>query len=405
MTKKQIKNKEIVLAYSGGLDTSFCIPYLIEQGFTIHAVSINTGGFKKAELADMRKRAFALGAKKYKSIDISKAYYKQCVRYLLFGNILRNDTYPLSVSSERAFQALAVLKYVQEVGAKYVAHGSTGAGNDQIRFDIIFESLAPDVTIITPIRDNSLSRAAEVAYLKKHGFKWSSKKKDYSINQGIWGTSVGGKETLTSHLGLPESAYPSQLKLKKLKEISITFKKGEPTHLSGKRYNNPIDLINKLNDIASAYAIGRDVHVGDTIIGIKGRVGFEAAAALILIKAHHLLEKHTLSKWQSHWKKQLADWYGMLLHEGQYLEPSMRNIEQFLEDTQKYVTGKVTIKLKPYSFELVGIESKHDLMNSTFGSYGEANLAWTGDDAKGFTKILSNQHKIFYAVNKEKLDL
>jgi len=393
------KNKEIVLAYSGGLDTSFCIPYLIEQGFTVHAVSINTGGFKKVELADMKKRALALGAKTYKSIDISKTYYQQCVRYLLFGNILRNDTYPLSVSSERAFQALAILKYLQEVDAKYVA------GNDQIRFDIIFESLAPDVKIITPIRDNSLSRAAEVAYLKKHGFKWSSKKKDYSINQGIWGTSVGGKETLTSHLGLPENAYPSQLKKTRPKEISIRFKKGEPTHLSGQKYKNPIDLINALNDLASAYAIGRDVHVGDTIIGIKGRVGFEAAAALILIKAHHLLEKHTLSKWQSHWKKQLADWYGMLLHEGQYLEPSMRNIENFLEDTQKYVSGEVTIKLKPYSFELVGIKSKHDLMNSTFGSYGEANLAWTGDDAKGFTKILSNQHKIFYAVNKEKLAL
>ena len=399
------KNKEIVLAYSGGLDTSFCIPYLIEQGFTVHAVSINTGGFKKAELADMKKRALALGAKKYKSIDISKAYYKQCIRYLLFGNILRNDTYPLSVSSERAFQALAILKYLKEVDAKYVAHGSTGAGNDQIRFDIIFESLAPDVKIITPIRDNSLSRAAEVAYLKKHGFNWSAKKKDYSINQGIWGTSVGGKETLTSHQGLPEKAYPSQLKKTKPKEISIRFKKGEPTHLSGKKYNNPIDLINALNDLSSAYAIGRDVHVGDTIIGIKGRVGFEAAAALILIKAHHLLEKHTLSKWQSHWKKQLADWYGMLLHEGQYLEPSMRNIEQFLEDTQKYVSGEVMIKLMPYTFELVGIKSKHDLMNSTFGSYGEANLAWSGDDAKGFTKILSNQHKIFYAVNKEKLDL
>ncbi len=396
---------KVVLAYSGGLDTSFCIPYLIEKGYEVDAVTIDTGGFLTDEKEEIKDRAFSLGAAHYECIDISKQYYQKCLRYLLFGNVLRNQTYPLSVSSERAFQALAILEYCKKTGAEYVAHGSTGAGNDQIRFDLMFQSLAPNIGIITPIRDNSLSRQEEVDYLAKHGVTWNEEKKNYSINVGIWGTSVGGKETLTSDQALPESAYPSQLTTKKPIDLEIGFDKGEVATLNGKEFSHPIELIKELESIASAYGIGRDIHIGDTIIGIKGRVGFEAAASMILIKAHHLLEKHVLSKWQNHWKQQLADWYGMMLHEGQYLDPVMRNLECFLEDTQHTVTGKVFVSLKPYQFQLNGIESPHDLMRSEFGQYGEMNTGWSADEAKGFIKILANQYKIYHGVNQTKIEL
>jgi len=398
-------DKKVVLAYSGGLDTSFCIPFLKDQGYDIDAVTIDTGGFLQEEKEDIKQRALQLGASHYECINISKQYYDKCLRFLLYGNILRNNTYPLSVSSERAFQALAILNYCKKIGATHVAHGSTGAGNDQIRFDLMFQSLAPEINIITPIRDHSLSRQEEVDYLAKHGINWSEEKKNYSINVGIWGTSVGGKETLTSEKALPESAYPSQLKNKGSEDISISFTKGEVSALNGESFEHPIQIIKKLEHIASAYAIGRDTHVGDTIIGIKGRVGFEAASALILIKAHHLLEKHILSKWQNHWKQQLADWYGMMLHEGQFLDPVMRNMESFIEDTQQNVTGEVFITLKPYQFLLNGISSPYDLMKSEFGQYGEMNKGWTADEAKGFIKILSNQYKIYHSVNKTKIEL
>ncbi len=396
---------KVVLAYSGGLDTSFCIPYLLEKGYDIDAITIDTGGFMSDEKEDIKARALSLGASHYECIDISEKYYEKCLRFLLYGNVLRNQTYPLSVSSERAFQALAILDYCKKTGAKYVAHGSTGAGNDQIRFDLMFQSLAPDIQIITPIRDNSLSRQEEVDFLEKHGVQWSEEKKNYSINVGIWGTSVGGKETLTSQQPLPESAYPSQVSNQEPVDIEIGFEKGEVATLDGKSFDHPIALIKELESIASAYGIGRDIHVGDTIIGIKGRVGFEAAASLILIKAHHLLEKHVLSKWQNHWKQQLADWYGMMLHEGQYLDPVMRNLETFIEDTQSTVTGKVFVTLKPYQFLLNGIDSPHDLMRSEYGQYGEMNKGWSADEAKGFIKILANQYKIYHGVNKTKIEL
>jgi len=397
---KAIKRNKIVLAYSGGLDTSFCIPYLIDQGFDVLAVSINTGKFSTKYLQEIKKRALKLGASHYETIDISEEYYSKCIRFMIYGNILRGDTYPLSVSSERAFQALAILKYIKKVRAKYVAHGSTGAGNDQIRFDLIFQSLAPKIKIVTPIRDNNFSRKDEVDYLANKGLNWPKQKKDYSINEGLWGSSVGGKETLTSHLTLPSEVYPSQIKKSKPTTLRIEFRKGSFYALNSKK-DKPIELIKKLEKLASAYAIGRDVHVGDTIIGIKGRVGFEAAAAMIIIKAHQLLEKHTLSKWQQHWKKQLADWYGMQLHEGQYLDPSMRDIEIFLENSQRYVNGSVSVELKPYHFSLNGVNSNNDLMDSKFGAYGEENKTWSGNDARGFTTILSNPHKIFFDVNKE----
>lgn len=395
-------NKKLVLAFSGGLDTSFCVKYLKEEkGFEVYTAIVNTGGFSENELNIIERKAYQLGAKEHVTIDVTEEYYQKCIRYMVYGNILRNNTYPVSVSSERVFQAIATINHAKKIGAKYIAHGSTAAGNDQVRFDLTFQVLAPDIEIITPIRDLMLSRQQEIDFLKKHGVQADFEKMQYSINQGIWGTSVGGKETLTSDKGLPDEAYPSQLEAKEEKIISLGFEKGELKSIDGRYFTKGPEVIKALDEIASKYAIGRDIHVGDTIIGIKGRVGFEAAAPLIIIKAHHLLEKHTLSKWQAYWKEQLANWYGMFLHEAMYHEPVMRNIETFLEATQENVTGNVFVKLKPYRFELQGIESRHDLMKSGFGDYGETVNAWSADDVKGFTKILSNSLKIYHAVNKK----
>ncbi len=394
--------KKIVLAFSGGLDTSFCVKYLKEEkGFEVYTAIVNTGGFSEADLKAIEEKAFRLGAKEHVTLDVTGEYYEKCIKYMVYGNILRNNTYPVSVSSERVFQAIATIDYAKKIGAQYVAHGSTGAGNDQVRFDLTFQVLAPEIEIITPIRDLMLSRQEEIDFLKKHGVEDDFEKMHYSINQGIWGTSVGGKETLTSNKGLPEDAFPSQLKAEGEMLVQLGFEKGELKTIDGRRFENGAAAIQALEKIASPYAIGRDVHVGDTIIGIKGRVGFEAAAPMIIIKAHHLLEKHTLTKWQAYWKEQLANWYGMFLHEAMYHEPVMRNIETFLEATQENVTGKVFLKLKPYRFELQGIESEHDLMNSGFGEYGETVKAWTADDVKGFTKILSNSLKVYHMVNKK----
>lgn len=395
-------SKKLVLAFSGGLDTSFCVKYLKEEkGFEVYTAIANTGGFSDEELEAIEKRALALGAEKHVTLDVTNEYYEKCIRYMVYGNVLRNNTYPISVSSERVFQAIATIEYAKEIGAAYIAHGSTGAGNDQIRFDLTFQVLAPDIEIITPTRDLMLSRQQEIDYLKKYGFEADFTKMEYSINQGLWGTSVGGKETLTTNKNLPESAYPSQLEEKDEKIIELGFEKGELVSLDGEFFENGPEIIRALEAVASKFAIGRDTHVGDTIIGIKGRVGFEAAAPMITIKAHHLLEKHTLTKWQSYWKEQLGNWYGMFLHEAMYHEPVMRNIEDFLESSQEKVTGKVIVKLKPYHFELVGIESEHDLMNSGFGEYGETVEAWTADDIKGFTKIMSNSLKIYNKVNQD----
>jgi argininosuccinate synthase len=393
--------EKVVLAFSGGLDTSFCAIYLAkEKGLDVYSAVANTGGFSQDELAAIEKKAYSLGVKSHKALDITADYYSKGIRYMVYGNVLRNNTYPISVSSERIFQALAVIEYAKKIGAQYVAHGSTGAGNDQIRFDLAFEVLAPEIKILTPTRDLELTRDAEIEYLRNHGVQDNFEKMSYSVNQGLWGTSIGGKETLTSNKTLPESAYPTHLTKEGEEILTLEFLKGQLKAVNGKTHHNPVDVIREVEKIGSAWAIGRDTHVGDTIIGIKGRVGFEAAAPMLIIKAHHLLEKHTLTKWQQYWKEQLSNWYGMFLHEAQYLEPVMRDMEKFLESSQENVTGKVIIKLLPYTFQLVGIESEHDLMNSNFGSYGEMNKGWSADDAKGYTKILSNQLKIFYAVNK-----
>ncbi|PCE65930.1 argininosuccinate synthase [Sediminicola luteus] len=390
--------KKLVLAYSGGLDTSYCIKHLTEEGYEVHAVSVNTGGFDPQETQQMEEKALALGAASYHNIDAVQTFYHKVVKYLIYGNVLKNNTYPLSVSAERIVQAVEIISFAQRIGALYIAHGSTGAGNDQVRFDMIFQTLAPQIGIITPIRDQGLSREAEIEYLQSKGVSYSWEKAKYSINQGLWGTSVGGAETLTSHQPLPESAYPSQLMETAPTKIELGFKNGEPVSLNGET-DSPVAIIQKLQKLASKYAIGRDIHVGDTIIGIKGRVGFEAAAPMIIIKAHHLLEKHTLSKWQQYQKEQQGNFYGMLLHEGQYLDPVMRNLEAFLDDTQKTVEGTVHIALHPYRFELEGIASEHDLMNASFGSYGEENKGWSAQEAKGFIKILSNAGTIYNHVN------
>ncbi|WP_353482462.1 argininosuccinate synthase domain-containing protein [Haliscomenobacter sp.] len=397
-----MSNHKVVLAYSGGLDTSYCILHLTkDKGLEVHALTVDTGGFSVEQLKTMEERALALGAKSFRVANALTDYYDKCIRYMVFGNVLRNNTYPLSVSAERMFQAIETAKYAQEIGAGAVAHGSTGAGNDQVRFDLAFNVLGQNLQIITPIRDMQLSRQAEIDYLIENGYNWNWEKAKYSINQGIWGTSVGGAETLTSQKSLPEEAYPTQLTEKEPSVVELQFEKGELQLVNGQSYSHPTEAIQALQQLAGPYAIGRDIHVGDTIIGIKGRVGFEAAAPLIIIKAHHLLEKHTLTKWQQYWKDQMGNWYGMMLHEAQFLDPVMRNIETFLEDTQEYVSGKVWVKLMPYRFELQGIESPNDLMNSAFGHYGEMNKGFSGEDVKGFTKILGNQTKIFHSVHKK----
>jgi len=400
MSKDLADQPKLVLAFSGGLDTSYCVRYLSEQGYQVHSVVVNTGGFSPEELQEIADKADMLKVTEHQTIDETHNFYQKCLRFLIYGNVLRNNTYPLSVSAERVFQALAIVEYAKSIDAEYIAHGSTGAGNDQVRFDLIFSILAPEIKIITPIRDQRLSRQQEVAYLQEKGIDVNWEKAKYSINKGLWGTSVGGEETLTSHQSLPEEAYPSQLQEKESKHIKLKFEKGELKGVDQDTYDDPVKAILRVQELAAAYAIGRDIHVGDTIIGIKGRVGFEAAAPLIIIKAHHLLEKHTLAKWQQYWKDQLANWYGMMLHEGQYLDPVMRDMEAFLESSQERVDGTVEVKLMPYRFELVGIKSEYDLMASKYGQYGEMNLAWSGEDVKGFTKIMANQNKIYYSFDE-----
>ncbi len=396
--KKEMKEK-VVLAFSGGLDTSFCAIYLAQdRGLEVHSVIVNTGGFSEEELQHIEKRAYELGVASHATVDETQNFYNDSIKYLIFGNVLKNATYPLSVSAERVCQATAIANYAKKIGADYVAHGSTGAGNDQVRFDMIFNILIPNIGIITPIRDLKLSREQEIEYLHKHGVEYNAEKAKYSINKGIWGTSVGGKETLTSHDTLPEDAWPTPATETAPRRVTIEFEKGEPVALDGERLG-PVRVIQQLQAIAQPYGIGRDIHVGDTIIGIKGRVGFEAAGPVILIKAHHLLEKHTLTKWQLSWKDQLASFYGNWMHEGQFHDPVMRDIEAFLASSQEQVNGKVFVELLPYRFNLIGIESENDLMSNKFGSYGEMNNTWTADDVKGFSKIFGNQIVIWHKVN------
>lgn len=392
--------KKIILAYSGGLDTSYCLKKLSSEGHEVHAININTGGFSKNELKTMEDKAYMMGAFIFKSIDAVDIYYNKIIKYLIFGNVLRNNTYPLSVSSERVIQAVEIVKYAKKNNATHIAHGSTGAGNDQVRFDSIFQIMAPEIEILTPIRDNSLSREEEINYLNKNGINLEWTKAKYSINKGLWGTSVGGDETLTSKNSLPSEAYPSELSKKEKEKVVLSFSKGELVAVNYKK-NTPIECIKIINSLCEKFCIGRDIHVGDTIIGIKGRVGFEAGGPIVILKSHHLLEKHVLTKWQQFQKDQLSNFYGMQIHEGNYLDPVIRDIESFFNSSQSKVTGDVFVTLSPYRFQLNGIESKNDLMNLDFGSYGEQNNKWSAQDAKGFIKISSNQNKIYQYVNNE----
>ncbi len=395
-------SKKVVLGFSGGLDTSYCVKYLSEEkGYEVHSIIVNTGGFTDAELKKIETHAHNLGVKSHKSVNAVKSYYDSIIRFLIYGNVLKNNTYPLSVSAERLSQALHIAEHARELNADAVAHGSTGAGNDQVRFDMIFHIMIPGIEIITPIRDNKLSREEEINYLKEKGVELDFEKAMYSINKGLWGTSVGGKETLSSKGMLPEEAWPTQVTKNGTEEVVLSFEKGELKKINAEKFNHPSSAIEYLQSLAGPYGIGRDVHVGDTIIGIKGRVGFEAAAPMVILKAHHALEKHVLTKWQLQWKDQLAQFYGNWLHEGQILDPVMRDIEAFLEQSQRNVTGEVHVQLMPYRFQIIGIESKYDLMSSQFGKYGEMNSGWSGEDVRGFSKIFGNQTMIYHLVKEQ----
>jgi argininosuccinate synthase len=393
-----MEKKKVLLAFSGGLDTSFCVVYLQnEKNMEVHSAIVNTGGFPDEELERIGDHAKKLGVVSHQILDVTAEYYNRCVRFMIFGNALRNRSYPLSVSSERTFQAIALVEYARKNGFQYVAHGSTAAGNDQVRFDLVIQVLAPEIEIITPIRELKISREDEIDYLLKSGVEMNWSKLEYSINQGIWGTSVGGKETLSSRDELPSEAYPTAMEKSGTEEMTIGFDQGEPVSLNG-QVLEPVMVIRELEKLAAPWGVGRDVHVGDTIIGIKGRVGFEAAAARIIIDAHLALEKHVLTKWQLHWKEQIGQWYGMFVHEAQYLEPVMRDLEAFLESSQKNVSGEVSIRLRPYSFAVSGVDSPHDLMNASFATYGEMNRAWTAEEVDGYTRILGNQQRIWYSI-------
>jgi argininosuccinate synthase len=395
-------SKKVVLGFSGGLDTSYCVKYLSEEkGYEVHSIIVNTGGFTHEELKHIEEHAYKLGVKSHTAVDAVNSYYHSIIRFLIYGNVLKNNTYPLSVSAERLSQALHIASHAEELNADAVAHGSTGAGNDQVRFDMIFHIMIPGVEIITPIRDLKLSREDEIEYLKSKGVEMNFAKAVYSINKGLWGTSVGGKETLHSKGMLPEEAWPTQVTKTEAEEVKLSFEKGELKAVNEKHFEHPAEAIQYLQSIAGPFGIGRDIHVGDTIIGIKGRVGFEAAAPMVIIKAHHALDKHVLTKWQLSWKDQLAQFYGNWLHEGQILDPVMRDIEHYLESSQRNVTGDVFVQLKPYHFQIIGIESSYDLMNSKFGKYGEMNTGWTGEDVRGFSKIFGNQTSIYYQVKEQ----
>ena len=396
-----MEKKKVVVAFSGGLDTSYTVMKLANDGYEVYAACANTGGFSAEQLKANEENAYKLGAVKYVTLDVTQEYYEKSLKYMVYGNVLRNNCYPISVSSERIFQAIAIARYANEIGAHAIAHGPTGAGNDQIRFDMTSLAMAPAVQITTLTRDGNPSRQEEIDYLNAHGYFADFTKLKYSYNVGIWGTSICGGEILDSTQGLPESAYLKHPTKQEPEILTLGIDNDELESVNGKNYDDKIAAIQPVEEIGAAYAIGRDCHVGDTIIGIKGRVGFEAAAPMLIIGAHRFLEKYTLSKWQQYWKDQVSNWYGMFLHESQYLEPVMPDIEAMLTSSQRNVTGVVTLELRPYCFQTLGVDSPNDLVKNKLGEYGETAKAWSSDDAKGFIKVSSTALRAYYLAHPD----
>jgi argininosuccinate synthase len=376
----------LALAFSGGLDTSFCVPRLSDQGWAVHTVYVNTGGSGPEERAAIAAQARAVGAVEHHELDGRSAVFDRFVRFLIQGNVLRGEVYPLSVAAERTQQAISVVEAARAIGAQAVAHGSTGAGNDQVRFDVALRVLAPDLEIVTPIRDSGITRDQAIAYLTERKLPVPAKAGVYSINRGLWGTTWGGGWTHDTWAGPPHELLDPPDAALAPREITLQWACGLPIALDSAALDGPA-LVERLNELAEAYGFGRGIHVGETALGIKGRIGFEAGAALLLIAAHRELEKLVLTKWQGFWKDQLARFYGDRLHEGQYFDPALRDIEALITSSQARVTGETRIRLAPGRFQVVGTRSPHSMMDRSVATYGEENRLWTGDEARSYARI------------------
>ncbi len=382
----QIPRQPLVLAFSGGLDTSYCVPRLAEDGWAVHTVYVDTGGSTPAERAAIRRQAEAVGAVEHHEVDAREQVYDRFVRFLIQGNVLRGEVYPLSVSAERTQQALSVVEVARRIGAEAVAHGSTGAGNDQVRFDVALRVLAPELHIVTPIRDGAVRREAAIAFLEARGLPVPGKAGSYSINRGLWGTTWGGGWTHDTWAGPPPELIEPPADAPPAREIILGWEQGLPVTLDAVPLEGPA-LVARLGDLSEAYGIGRNIHVGETALGIKGRIGFEAGAALVLIGAHRELEKLVLTKWQVFWKDQLGRFYGDRLHEGQYFDPALRDIEALITSSQARVSGDTRVRLAPGRFQVVGTRSPHSMMDTSIATYGEENRLWTGDEARAFARV------------------
>jgi argininosuccinate synthase len=381
-----MQSTPLALAFSGGLDTSYCVPRLAEQGYAVHTVFVNTGGASAEERAAIRRQAMTLGAVEHHEVDARDEVFGRFVSYLIQGNILRGEVYPLSVSAERTQQAISVIEVARAIGAQAVAHGSTGAGNDQVRFDIALRVLAPELAIVTPIRDEGLTRERAIAYLEERGLPVPAKASAYSINAGLWGTTWGGGWTHDTWAGPPEELLDPPPGAPAPRELVIGWERGIPVTLDDAPLSGP-NLIAGLAELSAQYGLGRNIHVGETALGIKGRIGFEAGAALLLIGAHRELEKLVLTKWQVFWKDQLGRFYGDRLHEGHYFDPALRDIEALLTSSQRRVTGETRVRVAAGRFMVTGARSPFSMMDRSVATYGEENRLWTGDEARAFARI------------------